>query len=105
MALTSQPAISLTMVLRIEMANEPGAFGTLANAIGDAGGAIGAVDMHTIGRTKVVRDVTIAVASDAAAAEVRKAVEAIEGARIVFAADSTFLAHIGGKIQIGRASC
>ena len=38
----SQPAISVTLVLRIEMPNEPGAFGTLANAIGDAGGAIGA---------------------------------------------------------------
>ena len=96
----SQPAISVTLVLRIEMPNEPGAFGTLANAIGDAGGGIGAVDMHTIGRARVVRDVTIAVASDSAAAEVRKAVEAIEGARIIFAADSTFLAHIGGKIRI-----
>ena len=40
------PAISLTIIMRIEMPNEPGAFGTLANAIGDAGGAIVAVDMH-----------------------------------------------------------
>ena len=96
----SQPGISVTLVFRIEMTNEPGAFGVLANAIGDAGGAIGAVDMHTIGRAKVVRDVTIAVASDAAAADVRRAVESIEGARIIFAADSTFLAHIGGKIRI-----
>ena len=43
MSVISQPAISLTMVLRIDMPNEPGAFGVLANAIGDAGGAIGAV--------------------------------------------------------------
>src|SRR5579883_3062224 len=96
----AQPAISLTMVLRIDMPNEPGAFGTLANAIGDAGGAIGAVDMHTVGRTRVVRDVTIGVPSDAAAHEVRRAVEAIDGARIIFASDSTFLAHIGGKIRV-----
>src|SRR5579863_10289770 len=100
MVLTSQPAISLTMVLRIDMPNEPGAFGTLANAIGDSGGAIGAVDMHTVGRTRVVRDVTIGVPSDAAATDVRRAVEAIDGARVIFAADSTFLAHIGGKIRI-----
>lgn len=96
----TQPAISLTLVLRIEMPNEPGAFGVLATAIGDAGGAIGAVDMHTVARTRVVRDVTIGVASDAVANDVRKAVEAIEGARIIFTADSTFLAHIGGKIRI-----
>ncbi|MFY9718977.1 MAG: NAD-dependent malic enzyme [Candidatus Cybelea sp.] len=96
----TQPAISLTLVLRIEMTNEPGAFGVLANAIGDAGGAIGAVDMHTIGRTKVVRDVTISAPSEAVANDVRAAVEAIDGARVVFTADSTFLTHIGGKIRI-----
>jgi malate dehydrogenase (oxaloacetate-decarboxylating) len=96
----TQPAISLTLVLRIETPNEPGAFGVLANAIGDAGGAIGAVDMHTVARARVVRDVTIGVPSDAVADDVRKAVEGIEGARIIFAADSTFLAHIGGKIRI-----
>jgi malate dehydrogenase (oxaloacetate-decarboxylating) len=86
--------------LRIETPNEPGAFGTLANAIGDAGGAISAVDMHTVARARVVRDVTTGVASDAVAEDVRKAVEGIDGARIIFAADSTFLAHIGGKIRI-----
>jgi hypothetical protein len=37
------------MILRIDMPNEPGAFGTLANAVGDAGGAIFAVDMHSVG--------------------------------------------------------
>jgi malate dehydrogenase (oxaloacetate-decarboxylating) len=100
MNITSQPAISLTMVLRIDMPNEPGAFGVLANAIGDAGGAIGAVDMHTVGRTRIVRDVTIGVPSESAANDVRAAVEAIDGARIIFASDSTFLAHIGGKIRI-----
>jgi malate dehydrogenase (oxaloacetate-decarboxylating) len=95
-----QPAISLTMVLRIETPNEPGAFGVLANAIGDAGGSIGAVDMHTVGRARIVRDVTIGAASEAVANEVRRAVEAIEGARIIFSSDSTFLAHIGGKIRV-----
>jgi malate dehydrogenase (oxaloacetate-decarboxylating) len=96
----TQPAISLTLVLRIEMPNEPGAFGVLANAIGDAGGAIGAVDMHTVGRTKVVRDVTIGAPSETIGNEVRKAIEAIDGARVIFTADSTFLTHIGGKIRI-----
>jgi malate dehydrogenase (oxaloacetate-decarboxylating) len=96
----SQPAISLTVVLRIDMPNEPGAFGVLANAIGDAGGAISAVDMHTVGRTRIVRDVTIGAPSETVANDVRRAVEAIDGARIIFVSDSTFLAHIGGKIRI-----
>ncbi|HEY5349017.1 MAG TPA: hypothetical protein VIJ64_04765, partial [Candidatus Lustribacter sp.] len=82
------------------MPNEPGAFGILTNAIGDAGGTIAAVDMHSVSKARMVRDVTINVASDAVANDVRAAVEAIEGARIVSASDSTFLAHLGGKIRI-----
>ncbi len=98
--MVAQPAISLTMVLRIEMPNEPGAFGLLANAIGDAGGVIGAVDMHTVGKTRVVRDVTIGAPSESVAQDVRGAVEALDGARLIFSSDSTFLAHVGGKIGI-----
>jgi malate dehydrogenase (oxaloacetate-decarboxylating) len=87
--------------MRIEMPNEPGAFGLLANAIGDAGGTIVAVDMHAVTKTRIVRDVTVGVASDLIANEVRKAVEGIAGAHVVSASDSTFLAHLGGKISIG----
>ncbi len=95
-----KPSISFTLIIRIEMPNEPGAFGLLANAVGDAGGTIAAVDMHTVTRSRVVRDVTIQVPSDAVASEVRHALESIDGARIVSASDSTFLAHLGGKIRV-----
>jgi malate dehydrogenase (oxaloacetate-decarboxylating) len=98
--MVSQPAISSTLILRIDMPNEPGAFGTLANAIGDAGGAISALDMHSVAKGRVIRDVTIGVPSDAVANDVRKAVEAIDGARVIFANDSTFLAHVGGKLRV-----
>ncbi|HEY1656121.1 MAG TPA: NAD-dependent malic enzyme [Candidatus Tumulicola sp.] len=94
------PGISFTIIMRIEMPNEPGAFGILTNAIGDAGGTIVAVDMHSLSKTHTMRDVTINVGSEGIADEVRVAVEAIEGARIVFVSDSTFLAHIGGKIRV-----
>ena len=96
----SLPPISFSLIMRVEMPNEPGGFGTLTNAIGDAGGTIAAIDMHTVTKTRIVRDVTINVASDAVADEVRSAVEALDGARIVSASDSTFLAHLGGKIRI-----
>jgi malate dehydrogenase (oxaloacetate-decarboxylating) len=94
------PAISFSLIMRLEMPNEPGAFGILANAIGDAGGTIGAVDMHSVNKARVVRDITINVPSDAVATEVRKALEAIDGSRVISASDSTFLAHLGGKIRI-----
>ncbi|MBC5829694.1 MAG: NAD-dependent malic enzyme [Candidatus Eremiobacteraeota bacterium] len=86
--------------MRLEMPNSPGAFGNLASAIGDAGGVIGAVDMRSVSKTYVVRDVTVTVSSDFIADQVRKAVENLEGVRIISVSDSTFLAHLGGKIRI-----
>ena len=93
-------SISFTLIMRIEMPNENGSFGLLANAIGDAGGLISAVDMRSVTRARVVRDVTITVSSDGIGTQVRRAVEAIEGFRIISISDSTFLAHLGGKIRI-----
>ncbi|MBC5829351.1 MAG: NAD-dependent malic enzyme [Candidatus Eremiobacteraeota bacterium] len=86
--------------MRLEMQNSPGAFGGLASAIGDAGGVIGAVDMRSVSKTYVVRDVTVTVSSDFIADEVRRAVENLEGVRIISVSDSTFLAHLGGKIRV-----
>jgi len=92
--------IGYTLITRVDMPANTAAFGILASVIGDAGGIIGAVDMRSSSKARVVRDVTITVASDAVALAVRNAVESIEGVRIVFASDSTFLAHLGGKIRV-----
>ncbi|MFI5389127.1 MAG: NAD-dependent malic enzyme [Candidatus Eremiobacterales bacterium] len=86
--------------MRIEMSNSPGAFGQLASAIGDAGGVIAAVDMRSVTKTHVVRDFTVNVTSDVVGKSVREAVESIEGVRVISVSDSTFLAHLGGKIRI-----
>jgi malate dehydrogenase (oxaloacetate-decarboxylating) len=86
--------------MRVEMPNSTGAFGQLANAVGDAGGVIAAVDMRSVGKSRVVRDVTVNVSSDLIAAEVRRAVEGVENVRVLSVSDSTFLAHLGGKISV-----
>ncbi len=92
--------ISFTLIMRLEMPNSPGAFNQLAAAIGDAGGVISAVDMRSVTKSQVVRDVTVNVSSDVIGKAVREAVEALEGVTTVSASDSTFLAHLGGKIQV-----
>ena len=96
----SAPAIGYSLIIRLEMASHPGAFGILASAIGDAGGIIGAVDMRSAGRAHVVRDVSVTVASDAVANAVRASVERVDGVRVLGVSDSTFLAHLGGKITV-----
>jgi len=92
--------IGYSLIMRLEMSGSPGAFGALASAIGEAGGGISAVDMHTVGRQSITRDVTVTVPSDDVAAAVRRAVEVFDGVRVVSVSDSTFLAHLGGKIRI-----
>jgi malate dehydrogenase (oxaloacetate-decarboxylating) len=96
----ASPAIGYSLILRLEMPTLPGAFGMVASAIGDAGGIIGAVDMRSVGAAHSVRDVSVTVASDAVANAVRKAIERLENVRLVSISDSTFLAHLGGKITI-----
>ncbi len=86
--------------MRLEMSAHPGAFGTVSSAIIDAGGTISAVDMRSAGKTAVVRDFSVTVPSDPVGNAVRLAVEALDGVRIISMSDSTFLAHLGGKITI-----
>ncbi len=96
----ASPAIGYTLIMRLEMPSLPGAFGALTSAIDDAGGIIDAVDMRAAGKTTVTRDVTVTVASDAIADVVRARLETLEGVRLVSVSDSTFLAHLGGKISV-----
>ncbi|MBV8245125.1 MAG: NAD-dependent malic enzyme, partial [Candidatus Eremiobacteraeota bacterium] len=86
--------------MRLEMPNEAGAFSRLASAIGDAGGVIGAVDMRSITKNFVVRDVTVNVSSDVVGDAARRAVETLDGVKVISVSDSTFLAHLGGKIHV-----
>jgi malate dehydrogenase (oxaloacetate-decarboxylating) len=94
------PAIGYALIMRLETPSSAGAFGALASAIGDAGGIIAAVDMRSVGKSTVTRDVTVTVASDAVANAVRASIERLEGVRLVSVSDSTFVAHLGGKISI-----
>jgi malate dehydrogenase (oxaloacetate-decarboxylating) len=93
-------AIGYTLIMRLEMPVGAGVFGMVAAAIGDAGGIIGAVDMRSVGKTHVTRDVSVTVASDAVSNAVRASIERLDGVRLVSISDSTFLAHLGGKITV-----
>lgn len=95
-----QVAISFTIIMRVETPNTPGAFGVLAAAIGDAGGVISAVDMRSVSKQRVMRDVTVNVSNDRIGEDVRRAVESVEGVHVLSVSDSTFLAHLGGKIRV-----
>jgi len=92
--------IGTTLIMRVETPATPGAFSVLAAAIGDAGGAIVAVDTHSVTRTHSIRDVSVTVPSERAGTAVKAAIEGLADFRIVNVSDATFLAHLGGKIRV-----
>jgi len=100
-AMASAPSIGTQLVIRLETPNTPGSFGVLASAIGDAGGTVGAVDTRSVTKNAVVRDISVNVPSEPVGEAVMRAVGGVEGVRIVNVSDSTFLAHLGGKIRTG----
>jgi malate dehydrogenase (oxaloacetate-decarboxylating) len=93
-------SIGYTMIMRLQMPPTAVAFGELAAAIASAGGVVSAVDVRQASRAAMVRDVSITVGNDEEAAAVRRAAESVAGVEVLSVSDSTFLAHIGGKITV-----
>ncbi|HKT44905.1 MAG TPA: malic enzyme-like NAD(P)-binding protein [Gaiellaceae bacterium] len=94
------PSASYSATIRARIANHPGAFARLATAIGEAGGLLGAIDLVRVERATKVRDVTVLADDDVHLDAIVAAVHAVEGVEVVHVSDRTFLAHLGGKIEI-----
>ena len=60
----SHVSASFSATIRVRLTDSPGAFARLANAIGEAGGSLGAIDLVRVEKGIKVRDVTVD-ASDA----------------------------------------
>ncbi|HXM18582.1 MAG TPA: NAD-dependent malic enzyme [Candidatus Tumulicola sp.] len=97
---SSQLKIAFSTIVRLEAPTTLGTFAQVASAIADAGARIGAVDVNRVGTKRVIRDISIDVADDDHLKVVITALERIEGVRILHVTDRTFLAHLGGKIEV-----
>jgi malate dehydrogenase (oxaloacetate-decarboxylating) len=86
--------------MRVRLENHPGAFAALAEAIGDAGGLLGAIDLVRVGRGHKVRDVTFLAADAAHVDRILAAVRRVHGIEVEHISDRTFLAHLGGKLEV-----
>jgi malate dehydrogenase (oxaloacetate-decarboxylating) len=96
----AHPSASFSSTLRIRLENQPGTFAGLAEAIGDAGGLLGAIDLVRVERGTKVRDVTV-LANDANHMDaIAAAVHEVPGVEVVNVSDRTFLFHLGGKIEV-----
>ena len=94
------PSASFSATMRVRLENHPGAFAALAEAIGDAGGLLGAIDLVRVGRGHKVRDVTFLAADAAHVDRILAAVHRVHGIEVEHTSDRTFLAHLGGKLEV-----
>ncbi|MBW7459211.1 NAD-dependent malic enzyme, partial [Paenibacillus sepulcri] len=92
-------AISTTIIFRIEMDLSLIKFSDIAAVVHQGGGDIVAVDVIRASRDVTVRDITVQLNVDVHE-QLAGALRALPGLRIVNESDSTFLAHLGGKIQV-----
>src|SRR2546423_14325595 len=99
-AMQQIPSASYTSTLRVKLANRPGTLGEVTTAIGRAGGDIGAIDIVSVSRGAMIRDITFTAGSIEHVAEIVEAVRDVDGVEVIHVSDRTFLMHLGGKIEV-----
>lgn len=96
--LTPNPSFSLT--IRIELPNRAGMLAAVTQAIAQAGGNLGQIDLVDQNRRVSVRDLCVDAASTEHAEEIVQAVSALEDIKILTIYDRTFNLHRRGKISV-----
>jgi malate dehydrogenase (oxaloacetate-decarboxylating) len=91
---------SFSATLRLSLKDAPGTFARVAEAIGEAGGSLGAIDIVRVEAGTKIRDVTVLATDEAHLHEIAEAARSVEGAEVLRVSDRTFLMHLGGKIEI-----
>lgn len=92
-------SIATTMIIRLEIRKSVASFGDVASGIAAAGGDIVAIDVIRAGKDVTTRDITVNV-QDAANGDIISILSKMPGIKIINVSDRTFLAHLGGKIEI-----
>ena len=93
------PNASYSLTLRVKIHNRPGKLGEITTAIGKTGGDIEAIDIVSVGKDFLIRDITVNASSEKHDAEIVAAIKDIDGVELVNVSDKTFLMHLGGKIE------
>jgi malate dehydrogenase (oxaloacetate-decarboxylating) len=86
--------------MRLQYPHGPGWIARIARVIGEAGGAIQAIDLVHIEKGQSLRDYTVECVSTEHAQRIVKAVRKIDGVAVHGVSDNTFLMHIGGKLEV-----
>jgi malate dehydrogenase (oxaloacetate-decarboxylating) len=94
------PSASFAFTARCRIVNRPGMLGQLTSAIGGVGGDIRALDIVRVEGNGIVRDITVLAADADHAQKLIQRMSAVPGVEVLEYSDRTFLAHLGGKIEV-----
>jgi malate dehydrogenase (oxaloacetate-decarboxylating) len=100
LAVAGHPSASFSATFRVRLKDQPGSFAALAGAVAGAGGLLGAIDVVRVERDAKVRDVTVLASDTAQLDRIVEAVSALDGVEVEHVSDRTFLAHLGGKLEV-----
>jgi malate dehydrogenase (oxaloacetate-decarboxylating) len=100
MTTKTTPNASYSLTIRVKIQNQPGKLGEITTAIGTAGGDIEGIDIVSVGKDFLIRDITVNAASETQDKEIVRSLSDIDGVEVVNVSDRTFLVHLGGKIEV-----
>jgi malate dehydrogenase (oxaloacetate-decarboxylating) len=98
--MTQHPSASFAFTARCRITNRPGMLGQLTSAIGELGGDIRGIDIVRVDPGAIVRDVTVLAADAEHAQRLVEVMKRVPGVEVLEYSDRTFLAHLGGKIEV-----
>jgi malate dehydrogenase (oxaloacetate-decarboxylating) len=95
------PNASYSITLRLQLAAEdPRSIGRVTTAIGEAGGAVAAMDFVDTTREPITVDITVNAADSDHAERIAQAVETLDAVHVHRVSDRTFLLHLRGKLEV-----
>lgn len=94
------PYSNYRLTVRLELANKPGVFARVAALLAEERANLGAVDLVSATKARMIRDVTFDVQNEAHGEQVLERLRALPDVDVVSASDRIFLLHLGGKIRV-----
>jgi malate dehydrogenase (oxaloacetate-decarboxylating) len=94
------PYSNYRLTVRLELANKPGIFARVAALLAEERANLGAVDIVSATKSRMVRDVTFDVQNEEHGKRVLARLGALPDVTVLSASDRIFLLHLGGKIRM-----
>lgn len=95
------PYSNYRLTVRLELVNKPGIFARVAALLAEEQANLGAVDLVSATKTRMVRDITFDVQNEEHGEKVVARLGELPEVTVLSASDRIFLLHLGGKIRVG----